>query len=129
MDTRSKILSGESAVETGCRLKQQGKRLCVVTGYFDVILAADARDLGVRKGTGPVALMVVLLTPPDPILGERARAELMAGLDMVDYVVTAGEGSIEALLRRLPADEVVPWQTADEERMRYLIEHVHSRHS
>jgi glycerol-3-phosphate cytidylyltransferase-like family protein len=129
MDTRDKIIPGDAAVEVACGLKRQGRKLVVVAGHFDVLLAAHARDLGsVRTGTRPDALMVVLLPVAAGLLGQRARAEMVAALSMVDYVVTAGE-SVEELLSRLPADQVVMRQSADEQQKRLLIEHVHSRHS
>ena len=104
--------------------------LKVVAGYFDVVLAAHARDLErVRNGTTEASLMVVLLPLSGSLLSQRARAEMVAGLGMVDYVVTVAEGSVEEFLRRLPADEVVLRQAADEEQTRLLMEHVQGRHS
>jgi bifunctional ADP-heptose synthase (sugar kinase/adenylyltransferase) len=129
MDTRNKIVSGESALEIACRVKQQGKTLTVVTGYFDVLQAVHARALAdVRKGTSDGVLMVVLLPRHESLLSPRARAELVAGLGMVDYVVSEMEDS-EAFLSRLPAGEVISRQAADEEQTRLLIEHVLVRHS
>ena len=91
MDTRAKILSLESALDQACRLKQKGRTLTVVTGYFDVLLAAHARDLeAVRMRTGSDCLMVVLLPRTPCLLSDRARAEVVAGLAMIDYVVTDG---------------------------------------
>jgi hypothetical protein len=83
----------------------------------------------VRTHTGDGILMVVLLHRPEALLSERARAELVAGLSMVDYLLIPGTTGVDELLRRLPADEVVARQAADEEQTRLLIEHVHGRHS
>jgi bifunctional ADP-heptose synthase (sugar kinase/adenylyltransferase) len=130
VDTRAKLLSADAAIALACNLKRQGRKLLVVTGSFDVLLAIHALDLqNVRDGTGAAALMVVLTPPSVPLLPDRARAELVAALHMVDYVVTAGDGSLEEFLSRLPADEVVTRQAADEEQTRLLMAHVHSRHS
>ena len=130
MDTRNKILSVPSAIETACRAKQQGRKLTVVTGYFDVLGSAHVRDLaGVRRNTGDGVLLVVLLPRDRALLQPRGRAEMVAALSVVDYVVTAGEDSIESFLSGLPADEVISRQTADEEQTRLLMEHVYSRHS
>jgi bifunctional ADP-heptose synthase (sugar kinase/adenylyltransferase) len=129
MDTRNKILSAEAAVETACRAKQQGRTLTIVTGYFDVLRTAHIRDLeAVRQNTGNGTLMVVLLPREGALLSGRARAELVAALSMVDYVVSSGEG-VETLLNRLPADDVITRQAADDEQSRLLMEHVLSRHS
>ena len=130
MDTRAKILSVESALEAARRVKLEGHKLMVVTGYFDVLLARQARDLeATRLGARAGCLMVVLLPRPQGLLSDRARAEMVAGLGMVDFVVTAGDDDLEELLRLLPADDVISRQVADEEQTRLLMEHVHSRHS
>jgi glycerol-3-phosphate cytidylyltransferase-like family protein len=130
MDTRAKIVSADSALDLARKLKQQGRKLLVVTGSFDVLLASHSLDLQtVRDGAGASTLMVVLTPPSVPLLPERARAELVAALHMVDYVVTAGEGSLDEFLSRLPADEIVSRQAAGEEQTRALMAHVHSRHS
>jgi hypothetical protein len=130
MDTRAKILTLASAVETARRVKGEGRKVTAVTGYFDVVLAAQVRDLEiVRKSAGSGCLMVILCPPAQSLLSERARAEIVAGLGMVDYVVIAGDEDLEAFLRRLPADEVISRQAADEEQTRLLMEHVHGRHS
>jgi len=41
------------------------------------------------------ALVVVVTDPPQPLLAQRARAELVAALSMVDYVVL-GDGDAGA---------------------------------
>ena len=81
MDTRSKILNADAA-----------PRACtVVTGAFDVLLAADARELAEIRASHPNRpLLVVVLPLPAPLLPQRARAELVAALRMVDYVVNCG---------------------------------------
>jgi bifunctional ADP-heptose synthase (sugar kinase/adenylyltransferase) len=127
MDTRNKILPADAAIEIAFRVKHEGRKLIVVTGYFDVLGAAHVRDLAaVRKRIEDGVLMVVLLSKAEPLLSERARAELVAGLRVVDYVVIAGE---DGVVSRLPADEGVSRQAADEEQTRLLMEHVLSRHS
>lgn len=129
MDTRSKILSTASALEAACRVKREGRRLTVVTGYFDVLLVAQVRELkGARAPGGSGCLMVVLLPRAQPLLSQRARAEILAGLRMVDFVVTASDDDLEEFIRRLPAD-LISRQAADEEQTRLLMEHVHGRHS
>ena len=125
MDTRNKIIPASAAAETARRLRAEGRKLTVVTGTFDVLLAAHARDLG----TATDALIVILLPSAAPLLAERARAELIAALHMVDYVVVGDEGSAAEVLRQLGADEVISRRSADAEERRRLIEHVQRRHS
>jgi len=129
VDTRSKIISTEAAVEIARRLKARGGKLTVVTGTFDVLVLAHARHLSLARNGGRGALMVVLLPAADPLLPLAARAELVAALSMVDYVVTPAEAEIGQFLQRLEPDQLISRQTADAEERLRLIEHVQRRHS
>ena len=60
----------------------------VVRGYFDPLLAWHAERLAEAKREGK-PLLVVIASPENPILSLRARAELAAGLRVVDYVTEA----------------------------------------
>lgn len=83
MDTRSKILASEQAPE-----QLRGRPARWVSGNFDPLLAQHVRLL--RRFVTPGQLLVVEVTnPAKPLLSQRARAELVAGLSMVDYVVVA----------------------------------------
>ena len=118
MDTRSKILNAE-AVPRGCT---------VVTGAFDVVLVGDARELAEIRASHPNRpLLVVVLPLPDPLLPQRARAELVAALRMVDYVVTADDATPDALLASLEPAQLVRLEEAQAVRKRQLMEHVHRR--
>lgn len=123
MDTRSKIIDPEEAA----RVAGDGA-LTVVAGAFDVLLAEHARELQrVRNRTPQRRLLVALLPPAEPVLEARARAELIAALAVVDYVVTADETGLQDLMKRLPVAELIRAQSATDERTRQLIEHVHRR--
>ena len=126
MDTRDKIIALERAVQIIAELRGKGIKPKVVTGYFDVLLAAHVRRLReVRNGTD--RLLVMVLDPPEPVLQSRARAELVAALGMVDYVVPVEKHKAEELLRHFDAGEIVREETADLTRARALAEHVHGR--
>jgi hypothetical protein len=67
-----------------------------VSGHFDPLLAEHVRLLG--KSTTPNQLLVVTVTnPPHPLLAQRARAELVAALAMVDFVVLDSSAADEAV--------------------------------
>jgi hypothetical protein len=57
-----------------------------VIGHFDPLLAAHARRLQELAVPGTI-LVVAVSDPPDPLLPAGARAELVAALAAVDYVV------------------------------------------
>jgi hypothetical protein len=122
MDTRNKILSPEAAPR-GCT---------VVTGAFDMVLAADARQLAKIRATHPSRpILVVVLPLSEELLPQRARAELVAALHMVDYVVTADEAALsaatDALLASLEPAQLVRLEEVHAARKRQLMEHVHRR--
>jgi len=113
MDTRSKIVAA-GAAPPGCT---------VVTGYFDVLLAAHARALAAL----PRPLLVVVLPLAAEVLTQRARAEMAAGLRVVDYVVIAEDTDADALCERLRPARVVRMEADDALRARQLMEHVRNR--
>jgi|SRR5579863_9307217 len=124
MDTRTKIIDPQRALALVQKLRAKGVR--IVTGYFDVLVAEHVRRLReVKNGSG--ALVVVVLDPPEALLAGRARAELVAALAVVDYVVPADEQAAGELLSHFTASEIVREESADLLRVRRLSEHVKSR--
>jgi hypothetical protein len=118
VDTRIKILPLE-ALPTGAT---------VVTGAFDVLRAEDARDLAAIRARHPERpLLAVILPLADAWLSQRARAELVAGLRMVDYVLNPDDSPLDALLASLQPADVVRLETVHADRKRQLMEHVHRR--
>jgi bifunctional ADP-heptose synthase (sugar kinase/adenylyltransferase) len=125
MDTRHKIIEPQQALALVGDLRAQGVK--IVTGYFDVIVADHVRRLReIKNGSG--TLVVVVLDPPEPLLAARARAELVAALGMVDYVVPADEQAAGELLSHFTRSEIVREESADLLRARRLSEHVKRRH-
>lgn len=102
-----KIVSVEEAARLGATL---------VSGYFDPLLASHAARLKELKRDG-VPLIVLIATSRDSILPAQARAELVAGLRVVDYVVASIEGLTPDV--RLEHEDVM--------RREKLIQHVHTR--
>jgi bifunctional ADP-heptose synthase (sugar kinase/adenylyltransferase) len=109
MDTRAKMIAASEAA----RLAAEGAT--VVSGYFDPLLASHARRLAGLKNSAK--LIVVIEDPPRPILPARARAELVASLRSVDYVVAERDG--------MQAD--IRLQDEDGRRFEELLTHVHAR--
>lgn len=126
MDTRKKILTAAQAVEIVRRLRAEGRSVRFATGCFDPLVAAHAQRLEQLRG-GAARVMVVVTDPVQPILPARARAELVAALSVVDFVVPSEEERLEDLLARLEATEVLRGEAADEALTRQLIHHVQTR--
>jgi bifunctional ADP-heptose synthase (sugar kinase/adenylyltransferase) len=91
LDTRTKIIPLHELQE---RLQRRPAQW--VSGHFDPLLSEHVRRLG--QASEPAQLLVVEVTnPPQPLLAQRARAELVAALSMVDYVVLGNaEGAADA---------------------------------
>jgi glycerol-3-phosphate cytidylyltransferase-like family protein len=125
MDTREKIVDLARAREIA---REQRSRLTLVTGYFDVLRIAHIERLQHLAEAGK-RLMVMVLDPPKPILSRRARAELVAALAMVDYVVPAGQEGFQDLQNEFPADAIAREEASDLPRTQELTAHVQRRHS
>jgi len=80
------------------------------------LVSSHARRLAELKRNG-AKMLVLIETPPNPILPARARAELVASLACVDYVTEARTGLTPQ----------VRLEQEDEARLETLIEHVHAR--
>lgn len=108
MDTRIKIISFDDALAIS-----QSQPVRWVTGHFDPLLAEHARRM--REFVLPGhALIAVVTNPAEPLLDQRARAELVASLADVDYVV----------MRNGPPSD----QPDDSAITQQFIAHVLSRH-
>jgi bifunctional ADP-heptose synthase (sugar kinase/adenylyltransferase) len=126
MDTRAKIIDAQRAAALAQELRAKGTSLKLITGHFDVLIAEHVRRLReIHNGAG--ALFVMVIDPPAPVLAARARAELVAALAMVDYVVPAGVQAAQELLTQFSASEIIQEETADLLRAHRLAEHVQSR--
>ena len=122
VDTRSKILTlGEAQRLPG--------PVILVTGYFDVLRAGHARELQqVRNQTPGRPLLVAVLIHAGELLDGAARAELVAALRMVDYVVTANYDEVDQLIERLRPADLVRLEMADRDRTQRLIEDAQRSH-
>ena len=125
MDTRSKIVGPGAAVELARSRRAAGLRVAVAAGYFDPLLAAHAERLEELARDGQV-LFLAIEDPPRPLLEARARAELVAGLRVVDCVTLVGSRS-SGFIETLGPDAVFLEREADSRRTQELIEHVHRR--
>jgi glycerol-3-phosphate cytidylyltransferase-like family protein len=126
MDTRKKIIDLARAAAIAAARRRQGEPVKLVAGYFDVLTPDHVRRF--RELADGRVIMAAVLDPPDPLLGPRARAELAAGLSMIDYVFPLDSADFEQALEKIQPGEVVHEEIADRRRSRALIEHVHRRH-
>jgi bifunctional ADP-heptose synthase (sugar kinase/adenylyltransferase) len=91
LDTRTKIVPRHEVEE-----QMKGGRAVWVAGNFDPMLAEHVRRLAQAKEPGQL-LIVEVTNPAQPLLAQRARAELVAALSMVDFVVLGdGQSAMDA---------------------------------
>jgi rfaE bifunctional protein nucleotidyltransferase chain/domain len=89
-----------------------GRTIAFANGCFDVLHVGHVRYLDGARKEGDRLIVAVnddesvraLKGEGRPILPARARAELVAALRSVDYVVLFGERTVERLLRALEPD-------------------------
>ena len=79
------------------------------------MVASHAERLAELKGDA--TLLVLIATPANAILPAAARAELVAGLSVVDYVAELAGG----------LKPQIHLEQEDDERFAALLKHVHAR--
>jgi D-beta-D-heptose 7-phosphate kinase/D-beta-D-heptose 1-phosphate adenosyltransferase len=111
-DHRTKVLSRAAAARAVRAAQRRGERVVLTSGVFDLLHVgharslAEARRLGDRLVVGVNADATVrrLKGAPRPIVPARQRAELLAALACVDWVVVFPEPTPRALLAALAPD-------------------------
>jgi rfaE bifunctional protein nucleotidyltransferase chain/domain len=108
----SKIVAREQLRDLVSERKRRGAKVVFANGCFDTLHVGHIRYLEGARREGDVLVVAVnsdssvgrLKGPGRPILPEVARANLVAALRVVDYVVVFGEPNVEALLEFLRPD-------------------------
>src|SRR5438034_9388286 len=111
-EAASKIIARAALGERLRKHKRRGQRIVVANGCFDTLHVGHIRYLEGARREGDVLVVGVnadsgvchLKGPGRPILDENARAQLVAALRCVDYVVLFAEPNVEALLEELRPD-------------------------
>lgn len=112
MDTRTKILSREALRQRLAEHRRQGERIVLTNGCFDILHVGHVRYLEGARREGDVLVVAVNSDASEraikddgrPVLPQQARAELVAALGAVNYVVIFDEPNVEALLAELKPD-------------------------
>ena len=110
--SQSKIVSRERLCERLAEHRKRGERVVLANGCFDALHVGHIRYLEGARREGDALVVAVnsdssvraLKGPGRPVLRESARADLVAALRAVDYVVLFSEPNVEALLEYLRPD-------------------------
>jgi rfaE bifunctional protein nucleotidyltransferase chain/domain len=106
------VLPVEQLVEEVERERAAGRTVALANGCFDVLHVGHVRYLQGAAAEADRLVVAInddqsvaeLKGPGRPILPASDRAELVAALRGVDYVVTFGERTVERLLRAIKPD-------------------------
>src|SRR5262249_43594384 len=106
------VVSREQLLERAHQAREQGQTIAMANGCFDLLHVGHVRYL---EGAAAEADVLVVAVNDDetvralkgagrPILGAESRAELVAALRGVDFVVIFSEPTVGALLDELRPD-------------------------
>ena len=110
-----KILSPEKMLGERQRLRAAGARLVFTNGVFDLLHVGHVRYLAQARELGDRLVVAInsdrtvreLKGPDRPIFNEAERAEILAALKQVDYVVVFDDISPRTLITTLLPDVLV----------------------
>jgi len=109
-----KILTRQEIRKTCSRLRREGRRVVFTNGCFDILHAGHVRYLNKARSLGDLLVVglnsdrsVSRIKPGRPINPEKNRAEVLAGLASVDYVVIFSENTPYNLIRAVQPDILV----------------------
>ena len=106
------VVSDEQLLAAVARDRAAGKTIAFANGCFDLLHVGHVRYLQAAAAEGDRLVVAVnddpsvaaLKGPGRPILPASDRAELVAALRGVDYVVVFGDATVERLLRLVRPD-------------------------
>ncbi|MCX7597389.1 MAG: D-glycero-beta-D-manno-heptose 1-phosphate adenylyltransferase [Armatimonadetes bacterium] len=112
MDCREKIVPWDEVDVLVARLRREGKTIVFTNGVFDLLHVGHIRYLQEARSYGDVLVLGLnsdastrrIKGPRRPIVPEGERAEMVAALECVDYVVIFQEDTPDELIRKIAPD-------------------------
>jgi D-glycero-beta-D-manno-heptose 1-phosphate adenylyltransferase len=107
-----KLIERQNSKKLAKQLKEQGKTVVFTNGCFDILHAGHVRYLTAARELGDCLIVGLnsdqsvkcLKGPTRPINQEQDRAEVLAGLYAVDYIVIFSDETAEKLVAELQPD-------------------------
>jgi rfaE bifunctional protein nucleotidyltransferase chain/domain len=125
MDVLSKIITVDKLDKRLDKFRKSGKKIVFTNGCFDILHVGHVRYLGAARSEGD--LLVVGLNSDDsvrsikgtnrPIVSQNHRAEILASMGCVDYVVLFNEPDPLRLIQILRPDILVKGEDWAEEKI------------
>jgi D-beta-D-heptose 7-phosphate kinase/D-beta-D-heptose 1-phosphate adenosyltransferase len=112
---KDKIRSIEDMLAERARLRDSGARLVFTNGVFDLLHVGHVRYLSQARALGDALVVAInsdrsvheLKGPDRPVFDQAERAEILAALRQVDYVVVFDDISPRSLITQLLPDVLV----------------------
>lgn len=109
---REKHFSRKELSEIVKKAREDGKKVVFTNGCFDILHVGHIRLLQASRGLGDLLVVGVnsdgsvkrLKGPSRPVVNEAERAEVIAALEAVDYVVIFSEDTPVELIGELKPD-------------------------
>ncbi len=113
--TKSKVLSLPALLEELQTLRRRGARVVFTNGCFDLLHPGHVRYLRAARALGEVLVVAVnsdasvrrIKGPKRPFVPAEDRAEIVAALEMVDYVMIFEEDTPLSLIEQIAPDVLV----------------------
>jgi D-glycero-beta-D-manno-heptose 1-phosphate adenylyltransferase len=111
-DFQNRILSRDQLIERVLSARHKGARVILANGCFDLLHAGHVRYLEAAKGLGDLLIVGInsdeqthrLKGEGRPLVPEAQRAEIIAALEVVDFVTIFFEPTVTELLLALKPD-------------------------
>ena len=124
----SKILADEQLDAVLRRQRLSGRRIVMTNGCFDLLHPGHVASLQEARKQGDCLLVAVnsdrsvreLKGPGRPVIDQQGRAEMLAALACVDYVVIFDDASVAPLVNRVVPDVLVK---ADQYSLEQVVGH------
>ncbi len=112
LQVKNKIKSLQQLKKIVKLIKLQDKTVVLANGCFDLLHVGHIRYLEASKHMGDILVVAInsdrsiraIKDPQRPIIREKARAEIVASLAAVDYVILFGEAQVDRVLLALQPD-------------------------
>lgn len=114
LNTMNKVVDIAEIRDVIARHKREGKKVVFTNGCFDIIHVGHVRYLTEAKKLGDILVIglnsdssVSRLKPGRPLNSQKERAEVLAALYMVDYVIIFDEDTPYELIKSVKPDVLV----------------------
>ncbi len=122
MQTLSKIVTLKDFLQKSDIWRKTGRRLVFTNGCFDILHAGHVRYLQAAKSEGDILLVGLnsdksvkkVKGEKRPLIRQEQRAEILAGLECVDYVILFDESNPLNLIEAVTPDILVKGSDWDE---------------